>query len=230
MGGLSTLKRLVAKGSNRVSFLAGRVTADIKWHNRNLHNFTRIKGDTNNIDLVSVGKATYGSVKLCAYGDTSMLKIGSYCSIAPDVTFVINNEHPLDRISTYPFGDMILNHGPEAQSKGGIAIDDDVWIGFHATILDGVHIGQGAVVAAGALVSKDVPPYAVVGGVPAKIIRYRFDEEIIQALLDVDFSQLNADMVRDHECDLEKPLLGVEQLAWLPKKSEVGVYCEIRAD
>lgn len=219
MGAVGTL---AAKAVRKVSFLAGRIASEVKWRRRNADNFTRLKGDNNNIDLATVGTATYGAVKLCAYGDTCRVRVGSYCSIAPDVTFVINNEHPLDRISTYPFRDMLLGEGSEAQSKGGIVVDDDVWIGYGATILDGVHIGQGAVIGAGALVAKDVPPYAVVGGVPAKLIKYRFDEDLREALLDVDFPRLSKEMVRAHERELEVPLTSVDQLVWLPKKSEPG--------
>ncbi len=106
----------------------------------------------------------------------------------------------------------------EAKTKGDIIVDDDVWIGYGATILSGVHIGQGAVVAAGAVVSKDVPPYAIVGGVPAKVIKYRFNQEMIHELLNVDYSKLTKKMVEEHVGDLYKPLTDAEQLNWMPKK------------
>jgi len=86
----------------------------------------------------------------------------------------------------------------EARSKGIIKIDDDVWIGYGATIMSGVHIEQGAVVAAGAVVTKDVPPYAVVGGVPAQIIKYRFENKIIEKLLQIDFSKIDEKIVRQN--------------------------------
>lgn len=77
-------------------------------------------------------------------------------------------------------------------------VDDDVWIGSRATILSGVHIGQGAIVAAGSVVTRDVPPYAVVGGVPTRIIKYRFTEDIIKELLKIDYSKINASFVEIH--------------------------------
>ena len=78
----------------------------------------------------------------------------------------------------------------EAFSKGDITLGDDVWVGANVTICSGVTIGQGAVIAAGAVVTKDVEPYTIVGGVPARIIRYRFSQEIIKRLLTVDLERL----------------------------------------
>ena len=89
--------------------------------------------------------------------------------------------------STYPYELLILKsrEGGIAVAKGDIVIGDDVWIGENAIICSGVTIGQGAIVAAGAVVTKDVEPYAIVGGNPAKVIKYRFDENICKKLLQV---------------------------------------------
>ena len=111
-----------------------------------------------------------------------------------------------------------MNEKQEGVSKGNIIVDDDVWIGFRSTILSGVHIGQGAIVAAGSVVTKDVPPYAIVGGVPAKVIKYRFSPEMITELLRVDYSQLTEELVKEHIEDLYKDLEDKGQLQWLPKK------------
>ena len=78
---------------------------------------------------------------------------------------------------------------------GDIIIDDDVWIGYGSIIMPGVHIGKGAVIASGSIVTKSVPPYTIVGGVPAAYIRNRFDKEIIQTLLKFDFQNLNKDSI-----------------------------------
>ena len=86
----------------------------------------------------------------------------------------------------------------EATSKGKIEISDDVWIGTNALILSGVHIGKGAVVAAGSVVTKDVPPFAIVGGVPAKVIKYRFPDDIIACLMKCDYSNISDDMIKEH--------------------------------
>ena len=86
----------------------------------------------------------------------------------------------------------------EAFSKGDIFIDDDVWIGYRSTIMSGIHIGRGAVIAAGSVVTKDVPPYAIVGGVPAKVIKYRFDNEIREFASRVDYNKFDKDFVREN--------------------------------
>ena len=78
---------------------------------------------------------------------------------------------------------------PIGLTNGDIVVGDDVWVGQRAIIMSGVNIGQGAVIGAGAIVTKNVPPYAIVGGIPAKVIRYRFSEELIQELLKIDYSK-----------------------------------------
>lgn len=165
------------------------------WRQANLDNDTELK-EYSTHPYVHVGRKTYGLIDVRTYGKTDRhLYIGNYCSIAGDVTFHLSPNHHLNRISTFPFGGDADN----SLSKGDIVVDDDVWIGHHATILTGVHIGQGAVIAAGALVNKDVPPYAIVGGVPAKIIKYRFSEDVIDKLMNVDFSKLDDDFLEEHK-------------------------------
>ena len=186
-----------------------------KWRKANKHNLTTICNVEATKDTVSVGNYTYGPIRVLSTVKKSKLKIGSFCSIAEDVLFILNSDHPTNLISTYPFKARVLNNGSDACSKGDIIIDDDVWLGARSTIMSGVHIGQGAIVAAGALVTKDVPPYAIVGGVPAKVIKYRFDAETIKELLKIDFSVLNKDAVNSHIDDLYKELTDKEQLGWL---------------
>ncbi|MBP3710262.1 MAG: CatB-related O-acetyltransferase [Treponema sp.] len=93
-------------------------------------------------------------------------------------------------MSTYPFKAKIFGVEREALSKGDIVIEDDVWVGENALILSGVTIRQGAIVAAGAVVTKDVEPYSIVAGIPAKIIKYRFSEELRKELLNIDIPAL----------------------------------------
>ena len=114
--------------------------------------------------------------------------IGKYCSIAHNVC-IAPGEHFMDRISTYPvqirtLGKSWENVFPEKELT---VIGNDVWIGNNVTILSGVTVGDGAVIAAGAVVVKDVPEYAVVGGIPAKVIKYRFDDEIIGILKQINW-------------------------------------------
>ena len=118
------------------------------------------------------------------------LIIGKFCSIACGAKFLFNcANHTLKSLSTYTFPlfyeDWDLEKSDVAtawDNKGDIVISNDVWIGYEAVIMAGVHIGNGAIIAARAVVTKDVPPYTIVGGVPARPIRKRFDEETIQKL------------------------------------------------
>lgn len=119
------------------------------------------------------------------------LRIGKFCSIACGAKFLFNSaNHTLESLSTYPFPiffeewDLRTADIAEAwDNKGDIVVGNDVWIGYEAVILAGVTIGDGAIIGARAVVTKDVPPYTIVGGVPAKPIRKRFSEETIAALL-----------------------------------------------
>lgn len=156
---------------------------------------------------ISIGRGTYGHINILTSDANPRLSVGSYCSIARDVTFVIEDEHPMDAFSTFPFKVMALGEPiKEAFGKGGVTVGDDVWLGYRATILDGVTIGRGGVVAAGALVTKDVPPYTIVGGVPAKPIRKRFDDETIAALCELDFGRLDEVWVKTHLDKLYRPM------------------------
>ena len=169
-----------------------------EWRRRNSNNYTYMVNDFD-IELVSVGDYSYGGIIAWSANKLNKLKIGNYCSIAEGVKFILNADHPVNYLSTYPFKTMMLNDGLEAISKGDIVVDDDVWFGGDAIIMSGVHIGKGAVVAAGAVVTKDVPPYAIVGGVPAKVIKYRFDERIIEKLMKFDYNKLTVDKVRKNK-------------------------------
>lgn len=168
---------------------------------------------------VVAGRESYGELNVVDFGGDCKLLIGNFVSIAQHVTFILNAEHHVNHLSTYPFKVKTLKTlKTESFGKGNIEIGDDVWIGYGATIMSGVHIGQGAVIAAGAVVTKDVPPYAIVGGVPAKVIKYRFRQQLIEELLKVDYSALTDKMIADHIDELYTNLEDVEQLDWMPKK------------
>lgn len=116
------------------------------------------------------------------------LIIGKFCAIATGIKFIMSGaNHKLDGFSTYPF--FIFKRGWEEgfdfaslPYKGDTVVGNDVWIGYGATIMPGINIGNGAIIGSMAVVTKDVPPYAIVGGNPAKIIRTRFDEATIEEL------------------------------------------------
>ena len=132
------------------------------------------------------------------------LIIGKFCSIACGAKFLFNcANHTLKSLSTYTFPlfyeDWDLEKSDVATAwgnKGDIVIGNDVWIGYEAVIMAGVHIGNGAIIAARAVVTKDVPPYTIVGGVPARPIRKRFDEEVIQELETLQWWNWSAEKIR----------------------------------
>ncbi len=121
------------------------------------------------------------------------LKIGKFCSIACGARFLFNSaNHTMNSLSTYPFPIFFEEWGLDVKditsawdNKGDIVIGNDVWIGYEAVIMAGVTIGDGAIIGARAVVTKDVPPYTIVGGVPAKQIRKRFSDETISELLNL---------------------------------------------
>ena len=188
-----------------------------QWRFKNQNNRTTI----NNIfpiECVTVGNNTYGELNIVTFRNLTKLLIGSYCSIGQNVCFLLDAGHETRFISTYPFKTSILGlKNDEVTSKGDIIVEDDVWIGYGSIIMSGVHIGQGSVIAAGSVVTKDVPPYAIVGGVPAKVIKYRFSEEIINELLKVDYSKVTKEMIKEHIDELYVDLNDINQLKWMPR-------------
>jgi acetyltransferase-like isoleucine patch superfamily enzyme len=133
---------------------------------------------------VTIGRHTYGVTEFTVFNATPdhPVVIGSFCSVADGVQIHGESNHANDRASTYPFRVRLQGLAEPAQGKGKVTIGNDVWIGSRAIILSNLEIGDGAVIGAGAIVTKDVPPYAIVAGNPARLIRYRFDPETIAAL------------------------------------------------
>lgn len=150
--------------------------------------------------------------------DYSFIKntlIGRYTCIANEVMTVAGN-HPVSFASVHPAFYSVAQkpsyvkqskfdefHYLNSKKRISVEIGNDVWIGARATILEGITVGDGAVVAAGAIVTKDVPPYAIVGGVPAKIIKYRFDEETIQKLLKLKWWEKDQAWIKSHAGDFD---------------------------
>ena len=132
------------------------------------------------------------------------LIIGKFCSIACGVKFLFNcANHTLKSLSTYTFPLFYEDWGLEKSNvasawdnKGDIVIGNDVWIGFEAVILAGVKIGDGAIIGTRAVVTKDVPPYSIVGGIPAKVIRKRYSPDIIEQLLSLRWWDWTKDRIK----------------------------------
>ena len=168
-----------------------------KYRRMNRHNFTQIMNFCD-LSKVIVGKKSYGELNATDFSPAdTKLYIGSYCSIAPNVRFLLGGEHQIKSISTYPFKVLSFGESREAGSKGDIVVKDDVWIGDGAIICSGVTIGQGAIVASGAVVTKNVESYSIVGGNPARVIKYRFDEKLRQKLCEIDIVKLFDSFTKD---------------------------------
>ena len=130
------------------------------------------------------------------------LIIGKFCAIARGVEFIMNGaNHRMNSATTYPFN--IMGGGWETFApklkdlpfKGDTVVGNDVWIGQHVTVLPGVHIGDGAIIGANSVVAKDIPPYCIAAGDPCRIIRKRFDDELIQYLLTLKWWDWDADKI-----------------------------------
>jgi acetyltransferase-like isoleucine patch superfamily enzyme len=133
---------------------------------------------------------TYGveNIRVREWGEGTDVLIGAFCSIADNVEIFIGGNHRTDWVTTYPFGHIHKEAFPwhgrgHPATKGNVVIGNDVWIGSGATIFSGVTIGDGAVISAKSVVVKDVPPYSIVGGNPAKVVKLRFTEDQIERLL-----------------------------------------------
>ncbi|RRQ29136.1 CatB-related O-acetyltransferase [Rhodococcus sp. Eu-32] len=170
---------------------------------------------------VEMGAHSYGIPEVRLYdNDPTRLRIGRYCSIAAGVNILLGGNHPTDRLTTFPIRHKLGLPGAGTDgypcSKGDVVIGNDVWIGFGATIVSGVHIGDGAIVAAGSIVVRSVEPYSIVAGNPATLVRKRFDDDVIARLRALRWWDWDDDRVADGVTDLagEDPL---EALARLEK-------------
>lgn len=161
-----------------------------------------------NIHLWNAGGGTYfdRNVNIISWSDDYKVVLGKYNSIGRDCNFFLHANHRPDWITTSSqlwgpvtpeIADMHMKMG-HPSCKGDIVIGNDVWIGAKSTIMSGIKISDGVVVGAGSTVTKDVPPYAIVAGNPAKIIKYRFSEDIIEQLLQIKWWEWDENKIKEN--------------------------------
>jgi acetyltransferase-like isoleucine patch superfamily enzyme len=140
---------------------------------------------------MSFGKYTYGKPNIHWVNNDAKLVVGNFCSIASNVNIYLGGNHRHDWVTTFPFGHINqnifngFNGTGHPGTKGDVIIGNDVWIGSNVTIMSGLNIGDGAVIANNSHIVKNIDPYCLVGGNPAKFIKYRFTPEQIEKLLEI---------------------------------------------
>lgn len=155
--------------------------------------------------LVRVGRYTYlNGPNTDIVANINAVHIGAFCSIARNVTIQESN-HYVNRVSTY-FMNLNIHKKKNLDevSKGDITIGSDVWIGTHSVILSGAKIGHGAVIAANSVVTGEIPPYAIAGGTPARVLKYRFEKDVIDRFLTMEWWNWDIEKIKENKLFFEK--------------------------
>jgi virginiamycin A acetyltransferase len=161
--------------------MIARISVPVYTVKEDVYTFVTLDDGTH-YPVAAVGKNSYIVDIDCSAEGNFNLQIGRSCSVSRNVVVLINQNHDYTKIST---GELSWNSGTGVPKKLSLTLQNDVWVGFGATLMGGITVRNGAVIAANAHVVKDVPPYAIVGGNPAKIIKYRFSDEQIADLLNI---------------------------------------------
>ena len=195
-----------------------------EWRKRNKQNQT-VPMNIFPMESVEVGTGTYGEIHILSYfPPIEKLTIGNYVALASNVHFILSGNHQTETLFTYPIRSTLEGKHcqTDSRSKGPIIVEDEVWIGYGATILSGVTIGKGSIIAAGAVVTHDIPPYAIVGGNPARLIRYRVAEEIIPIIKNVCLNKLSSTQITTLIDELYRPLKTKEDALHIIKLIQHG--------
>lgn len=163
---------------------------------RKLHFGLSLTSEDPEYKKYKIGKYTYGAPKVFPFGLNNKLQIGKFCSIADKVKIFLGGNHSISSPTTYVLHYLFEGNMEESESKGDVIIGNDVWIGYGALILSGVKIGDGAVIGANAVVAKDVAPYSIVVGNPAREVRKRFDDKTIRKMLKIKWWDWPIDKIR----------------------------------
>lgn len=171
--------------------------------------FHNMQGKEENI--LTFGRGSYGGLDITSFGEKVHVLVGRFCSFAGGTTCLLGGNHPMQSVSTSPidvggvvkdiFGEVHPNLRPLPNKRINpkqVIIGNDVWIGRNAMIMGGVKIGNGAVIGASAVVAKNIPPYAIAVGNPARVIKYRFDEETIKKMLAVKWWNWSLEKIADN--------------------------------
>jgi acetyltransferase-like isoleucine patch superfamily enzyme len=176
---------------NRVKNLSTVIKRHLLGSSSNIPDPSKAKSFIVKNSHVEIGRFTYGidHLKIREWGEGASLKIGSFCSIADEVTIFLGGNHRVDWLTTFPFGHVFVDHfctDPvlgHPSTNGSVSIGNDVWLGSNVTVMSGVSIASGAVIAANSTVTRDVLPYEIVGGNPARSIRLRFEQTVVEKLI-----------------------------------------------
>jgi chloramphenicol O-acetyltransferase type B len=148
---------------------------------------------------VEIGKYIIGYPKILSWRTDDKLKIGKFCMFAHNVIVLAGGEHNLETVTCYPLRDCFQlpnDNNTDSASKGPVIIGNDVWIGAGAIVLSGITISDGAIIGAGSVVTHNVPPYAIVAGNPARIVRFRFSNSQIDKLLKIAWWNWSEDKIK----------------------------------
>ncbi|SIT24396.1 CatB-related O-acetyltransferase [Chryseobacterium gambrini] len=173
----------------------------VQWRLNNKNNYTSLGKNISDLNKIKVGKYSYGSINAQSFENPNeKLLIGNFVSIASNVCFILGGNHQIDTFTTFPLKTFFEKLSPlqDATTRGEIVVEDEVWIGTNVIVMSGVTIGKGAIVAAGSVVTKNVSPFSIVGGNPAKFIKWRIPEELIESRMNVNLIDFNIDFIKQN--------------------------------
>jgi virginiamycin A acetyltransferase len=182
--------------------------ASVRYAKIDFEGNNSIAGGTSISGYLKIGLGSTISSNCNLNGD---IIIGRYCQLAGNIG-IFSSNHPTNYITTFTSKAFLNGVLKKNSQNGSVNIGNDVWIGHGAILLKDVNIGHGAIIAAGAIVTKDVPPYSIVGGNPARILKYRFSDEIINKLLEIQWWDHNSDFIKINIDKFTKPILSIEDL------------------